>query len=120
MSNTSDRSPIKKSLLQVVPIDPMVKDIYRPRNVCQVGNYNIHTHLLLWLFIVNSLDQRFSYVWSDAPDHLAFAMLTNPLSSRLYCTALCNYVISPSVKYLSDRKIACPIDPIDPSDHRTA
>ena len=27
--------------------------------------------------------------------------------------------ISPSVKYLSDRKIACPIDPIDPSDHLT-
>ena len=30
--------------------------------------------------------------------------------------ALCSYVISPSVKYLSDRKIACPMDPIDPSD----
>ena len=53
---------------------------------------------------------------SDPPDHLAFAMLANPLASRLYCTAFCNYVISPSVKYLSDRKIACPMDPIDPSD----
>ena len=27
--------------------------------------------------------------------------------------------ISPWVKYLSDRKIACPMDPIDPSDHLT-
>ena len=27
--------------------------------------------------------------------------------------------ISPSVKHLSDRKIACPMDPIDPSDNLT-
>ena len=40
MSNTGDRSPMEKSLLQVVPIGPMVKDA-RPRNVCQVANYNI-------------------------------------------------------------------------------
>ena len=53
----------------------------------------------------------------DPSDHLTFAMLANPLASRLYCIALCNYVISPSVKYLSDRKIPCPMDPIDPSDH---
>ena len=33
--------------------------------------------------------------------------------------ALCNYVISPSVNYLSDREIACPMDPIDPWDHLT-
>ena len=45
---------MEKSLLQVVPIDPMVKDVYRPKNVCRVGNYNMHTHLLLWLFILNS------------------------------------------------------------------
>ena len=44
MSNTGDRSPMEKSLLHVVPIDPMVKDVYRPRNVCLVANYNIHTH----------------------------------------------------------------------------
>ena len=54
MSNTGNRSPMEKSLSQVVPIDPMVKDVYRPKNVCQVGNYNMHTHLLLWLFILNS------------------------------------------------------------------
>ena len=27
--------------------------------------------------------------------------------------------ISPSVKYLSDRKVSCPMDPMDPSDHLT-
>ena len=30
-----------------------------------------------------------------------------------------NNVLSPSVKYLSDRKIACQMDAIDPSDHLT-
>ena len=29
----------------------------------------------------------------DPLDHLTFAMLANPLASRLYCLALCNYVI---------------------------
>ena len=52
----------------------------------------------------------------DPSDHLTFAILAIPLASRLYCLALCNYVISPSVKYLFDRKIACPMDP---SDHLT-
>ena len=37
MSNTGDQSPMEKSLLQVAPIDPIVKDVYRPRNACQVG-----------------------------------------------------------------------------------
>ena len=50
---------MEKSLLQVVPIDPMVKDVYRPKNVCRVGKYNMHTHLLLWLFILNSLTALF-------------------------------------------------------------
>ena len=49
----------------------------------------------------------------DPSDHPTFAMLANPPASRLYCIAFCNYVISPSVKYLSDRKIACAIDPLD-------
>ena len=48
---------MEKSLLQVVPIDPMVIDVYRPKNVCHVGNYNMHTHLLLWLFILQSARQ---------------------------------------------------------------
>ena len=50
-------------------------------------------------------------------DHLTFAMLANPLASRLCSQAFCNNVISRSVKYLSERKTACPMDPIDPSDH---
>ena len=49
----------------------------------------------------------------DPSYHLTFAILANHLASRLYCIALCNYVISTSVKYLSDSKIACSIDPSD-------
>ena len=29
---------MENALLQVVPIDPMAKDVYRLRNVCQVGS----------------------------------------------------------------------------------
>ena len=43
-------------------------------------------------------------------------MLANPLASRLHYLALCNYVISPSVNHLPDRKVAFPMDP---SDHLT-
>ena len=49
----------------------------------------------------------------DRSDHLTFGMLANPLASGLYCKALCNYVVSPSVKYLSDHKTACLMDPSD-------
>ena len=59
MPNIGNQSPMEKSLLQVVPIEPMVIDVYRPKNICQVGNYNMHTHLLLWLFILNSLTALF-------------------------------------------------------------
>ena len=49
----------------------------------------------------------------DPSDHLTFGMLANPLASRLCSLAFRNNVISPSVKHLSDRKIAFPMDPID-------
>ena len=56
----------------------------------------------------------------DPSDHLTFAMLANPIPSRLSFPLQWNYVInSPSVKYMSDRKIASPMDPIDPLDHLT-
>ena len=55
---------MEKSLLQVVPIDPMVKDVYRPKNVCQVGNYNMLRIYCYGYIYLTAFDQRFSYVFS--------------------------------------------------------
>ena len=53
----------------------------------------------------------------DPSDYLTFAMLANPIPSRLSFPLQWNYVInSPSVKYMHNRKMASPMDLIGPSD----
>ena len=98
--------------------------VIKPYDMLTVIFYDAHSHnhitiiITIWLLCSQeSLYDMPTLIFCDAnnDNHITPKICLLRFRDNLH-DMLC---ISPSVKYLSDRKIACPMDPINPSDHLT-
>ena len=78
-----------------------------------------HNHITITICLLcsqeNLYDMTIIFYDANNDNHVTLKICFLRFQDNLH-DMLC---ISPSVKYLSDGKFACPMDPIDPSDHLT-
>ena len=96
--------------------------VIKPHDMLTLIFYDAHSHNHITITICLLCSQENLYdmptiIFYDAnnDNHITLTICLLRSQDNLH-DILC---ISPSVKYLSDRKIACPMDPIDPSDNLT-